>query len=300
VEKSVGVIGIGNMGIGMTMNLLKSGLNVQVYDIRPERLEEVKKKGAVVASSLAELAKACPVVFSVLLDFKQNLSVIEGPEGLAENMVEGSCLFVCSTLAPSQAVGLSKLVEEKGIRFLDSPISGGAEGAMAGTLSIMIGGDEKAVEENRIALEAMSSNLYYFGDVGAGETAKSINQLLLSVNYAATAEALLLAAKAGLDLRKVFDLITNSAGNSYIFQHRAMRMIERDFVPRGVLRILLKDTTIVTDEAESLNLVLPLASITRQLYQAGVNNGWGDDDNSAIVKVLEKLANFSITQDALN
>ena len=300
MEKSVGVIGIGNMGIGMATNLLKSGFNVHVYDIRPEPLEEMKKKGAVVASSLVELAKACPVVFSVLLDFKQNLSVIEGPEGLAENMAEGSCLFVCSTLAPSQAVGLSKLVEEKGIRFLDSPISGGVEGGMAGTLSIMIGGDEKAVEENRIALEAMSSKLYYFGDVGAGETAKSINQLLLSINYAATAEALLLAAKAGLDLRKVFDLITNSAGNSYIFQHRAMRMIERDFVPRGVLRILLKDTTIVTDEAESLNLVLPLASITRQLYQAGVNNGWGDDDNSAIVKVLEKLANFSITQDALN
>ena len=211
-------------------------------------------------------------------------------------MAENSCLFVCSTLAPSQAVGLSKLVEEKGIRFLDSPISGGVEGAVAGTLSIMIGGDEEAVKENRIALEAMSSKIYYFGDVGAGETAKSINQLLLSINYAATAEALLLADKAGLDLRKVFDLITNSAGNSYIFQHRAMRMIERDFVPRGVLRILLKDTTIVTDEAESMNLVLPLAGITRQLYQTGVNNGWGDDDNSAIVKVLEKLANFSISQ----
>ena len=135
-------------------------------------------------------------------------------------------------------------MEEKAIRFLDSPISGGVEGAMAGTLSIMIGGDEKAVEENRIALEAMSSNQYYFGDVGAGETAKSINQLLLSINYIATAEALLLASKAGLDLRKVFDLITNSAGNSYIFQHRAMRMIERDFMPRGVLRILLKDTTL--------------------------------------------------------
>ena len=294
MENNVGVVGIGNMGIGMTTNLLKAGFNVHVYDIRPEPLEEIKKKGAVVASSLAELARACPVVFSVLLDFDQNLSVLEGPDGLSENMAEGSCLFVCSTLAPSKAVALSRLAEEKGIRFLDSPISGGSEGAMAGTLSIMIGGDEKAVEDNRTALEAMTGKLYYFGDVGAGETAKSINQLLVGVNYAATAEAMLLAAKAGLDLEKIFDLITNSVGNSWIFEHRAKRMIERDFAPRGAMRILLKDSGIVTDAADSLDLVLPLAGIARQLYQAGVNNGWGEDDNSAIIKVLEKLANFAI------
>ncbi len=132
---------------------------------------------------------------------------------------------------------------------------------MAGTLSIMIGGDEAAVEEHRNALEALSSNVYHFGDVGSGETAKSINQVLVAINNAATAEAMMLAAKAGLDLKKVFDLISNSAGNSWIFQHRAMRMIEGDFEPRGVLRILLKDTTIVKDAADSLDLVLPLSSL---------------------------------------
>ena len=294
MENKVGVVGIGNMGIGIATNLLKADFNVHVYDIRPERFEEMKKKGAVIASSVSEMAQACSVVFSVLLDFKQNLSVLEGPEGLLENMKAGSCIFVCSTLAPDQARELAKLAEKKGIRLLDSPISGGSEGAMAGTLSIMIGGDEAAVEEHRKALEAVSSNMYHFGDVGTGEAAKSINQVLVAINNAATAEAMLLAAKAGLDLRKVFDLISNSAGNSWIFQHRAMRMIERDFEPRGVLRILLKDTTIVNDTADSLDLVLPLANIAQQLYQAGVNNGWGDDDDSAVVKVLEKLANYSI------
>ncbi len=294
MENNVGVVGIGNMGIGMATNLLKADFNVHVYDIRPERLEEMKKKGAVIASSLGELAQACSVVFSVLLDFEQNLSVLEGPEGLIENMKAGSCIFVCSTLAPAQAKELAQIAEKKGIRLLDSPISGGAEGAMAGTLSIMIGGDEAAVEEHRKALEAMSSNVYHFGDVGTGEAAKSINQVLVAINNAATAEAMLLAAKAGLDLKKVFNLISNSAGNSWIFQHRAMRMIERDFVPRGVLKILLKDTRIVKDTADSLDLVLPLANLTQQLYQAGVNNGWGDDDDSAVVKVLEKLTNYSI------
>ena len=294
MENNVGVVGIGNMGIGIATNLLKADFNVHVYDIRPERLEEMKNKGAVVASSLGELAQACSVVFSVLLDFEQNLSVLEGPEGLIENMKAGSCIFVCSTLAPAQAKELAQIAEKKGIRLLDSPISGGAEGAMAGTLSIMIGGDEAAVEEHRKALEAMSSNVYHFGDVGTGEAAKSINQVLVAINNAATAEAMLLAAKAGLDLKKVFNLISNSAGNSWIFQHRAMRMIERDFVPRGVLKILLKDTRIVKDTADSLDLVLPLANLTQQLYQAGVNNGWGDDDDSAVVKVLEKLTNYSI------
>jgi 3-hydroxyisobutyrate dehydrogenase-like beta-hydroxyacid dehydrogenase len=294
MENNVGVVGIGNMGIGIATNLLKANFNVHVYDIRPEPLEELKKKGAVVTSSLGELAQTCSVIFSVLLDFKQNLSVLEGPEGLLENMKAGSCIFVCSTLAPDQAKELAKLAEKKGVRLLDSPISGGSEGAMAGTLSIMIGGDEAAVEEHRNALEALSSNVYHFGDVGSGETAKSINQVLVAINNAATAEAMMLAAKAGLDLKKVFDLISNSAGNSWIFQHRAMRMIEGDFEPRGVLRILLKDTTIVKDTADSLDLVLPLANIAQQLYQAGVNNGWGDDDDSAVVKVLEKLANFQI------
>ena len=140
----------------------------------------------------------------------------------------------------------------------------------------------------------MSSNIYHFGDVGSGEAAKSINQLLVAVNNAATAEAMILAAKAGLDLKKVYHLISNSAGNSWIFQHRAMRMIERDFKPRGVLRILLKDTRIVNDTADSLDLVLPLVNIAQQFYQAGVNNGWGDDDDAGVVKVLEKLANYSI------
>ena len=294
MENNVGVVGIGNMGIGIATNLLKGDFNVHVYDIRPEPLEEIKSKGAVVASSLGELAQLCPVVFSVLLDFKQNLAALDGPEGLIENMKEGSCLFVCSTLAPDQVKELAALGREKGVRVLDSPISGGSEGAKAGTLSIMIGGDESAMEENRKALEAVSSNIYHFGDVGSGEVAKSINQLLVAVNNAATAEAMILAAKAGLDLKKVYHLISNSAGNSWIFQHRAMRMAEGDFMPRGVLRILLKDTRIVNDTADSLDLVLPLANMAQQYYQAGVNNGWGDDDDAAVVKVLEKLANYSI------
>ncbi len=294
METKIGVIGIGNMGMGIGSNLLKAGFDVMAYDIRPEPLEAISEKGAVVAPDIPSLAKACSTVFSVLLDYDQNLRAISGPDGLAESMPEGGSIFVCSTISPAQARELSAIAASCGVRLLDAPISGGAEGAMAGTLSVMIGGDTSAVDENRQALKAIASHVYHFGDVGSGESAKAINQILVCVNNAAVAEAMLLAARSGLDLKAVHDLISNSAGNSWIFQHRAMRMIERDFVPRGVLRILLKDMDIVTDAAESTGLVLPLSSLARQLYQAGVNNGWGDEDDSAVVKVLEQLAQFSV------
>ena len=294
MENKVGVIGVGNMGSGICSNLLKAGFKVFVYDIRPEPLEEMRKKGAVVTPNLPALAQECPLVFSVLIDYDQNLSILEGPEGLLENLAEGSCIFICSTISPTHVQALSKLAAERGTRLLDAPVSGGAEGASAGTLSLMIGGDQNAVEEHRKALEAISSNIYHMGDVGAGESAKAINQLLVGVHDVATAEAMLLAAKSGIDLKKMIHIIENSAGASWIFEHRAARMVERDFEPRGFLKILLKDTNIVADAAQSLDLVLPMISLARQLYQAGVNAGLGDEDDSAIVKVLEKLSNFSL------
>jgi 3-hydroxyisobutyrate dehydrogenase-like beta-hydroxyacid dehydrogenase len=158
----------------------------------------------------------------------------------------------------------------------------------------MIGGDANAVSQHRKALEAIGGNIYHFGEVGSGESAKAINQILVAVNNLAVAEAMLLASKSGLDLKEVFKLISNSAGNSWIFQHRAMRMIERDFQARGILGILLKDTSIVVDAARSLELVLPITTMAQQLYQAGVNAGLADEDDSSIIKILEKLANDSI------
>lgn len=294
MDYKVGVVGVGNMGFGISSNLLKAGFKVFVYDIRPEPLKALQEKGALVASSVKELARKCSVVFSVLLNYEQNLSVFSGPEGLPANMAKGGCVFVCSTISPEQARSLAEIAEKQGIRFLDAPISGGVEGATAGTLSIMVGGDPSALEEHRCAFEAIGSNIYHFGNVGSGESAKAINQLLVSVNNIAVAEAMMLASRSGLNLEDVHNLISNSAGNSWIFQHRATRMIERDFIPRGVLRILLKDISIVRDTAESLDLVLPMTNLAGQLYQAGVNAGWGDEDDSAIVKVLERLTNYSI------
>ena len=292
--KRVGIIGLGNIGFGMACNLLKAGFEVVAYDIRHETVEAVEKKGAAIAANAGAVGRQCSVVLSVVLNYPQNLAVLEGPDGLLQNMPAGGTLFVCSTIAPDQARELADLAAKHHIRLLDSPVSGGREGAEAGTLALMIGGSREALEDHRGVLEAVSGNIYHLGDVGMGETAKAINQVLVAVHDAVTAEALLLAARSGIDLKEMYSIINNSAGGSYMFKWRAMRMIDRDFTPHGVLKILLKDTNIVLNLAESLGLPMPLTSIVRQMFQAGVNQGLGDEDDAAVVKVLEQMAGFSL------
>ncbi len=290
----VGIIGTGNMGFGMSCNLLKAGFELTAHDLRAEPLRALEERGASIAPSPGAVGRQCPVVFSVVMDYPQNLAILEGSDGLLENMSPGGCIFVCSTISPDQIRHLASLATQRRLRLLDCPISGGREGAEAGTLSLMIGGDIKAVEEHRAALEAVSSNIYYVGDVGAGETAKLVNNLLVAVHVVATAEAMLLAGKSGVNLRQMFDIVTSSAGRSWIFEHRALRMVDRDFAARGALRILLKDTGIIMDSASALGLPMPLTSTARQVFQAGVNQGFGDEDDSAVVKVLEGIAEFSL------
>ena len=297
MRKEVGVIGLGNMGFGIASNLLKAGFHVFVYDIRPEPMDKLKAKGAVAVSGVREMARSCPLVFSVLLDYKQNLDNLTGPNGLFEGMDEGCSVFVCSTLSPEQVIELATIAKKRGIHLLDTPISGGSIGADAGTLTIMIGGDANVLEENRKALEAIGSNIFHMGEVGTGEFAKSINQMLVATHNVAAAEAMLLASKSRINLRQMYDIIITSHGYSLVFEQRAKRMIERDFTPKGVLRLLLKDTNIVMESAKSLGIVLPILGLVRQLFQAGVNAGLGDEDDSAIVKVLEKLSCYQLEEN---
>jgi L-threonate 2-dehydrogenase len=294
LEKRVGIIGLGNIGFGMASNLLKAGFQVVACDLRQEVVKALEKKGAVIAANAGAVGKQCSVVFSVVLNYPQNLAILEGPEGLLQSMAAGGTIFVCSTISPAQARELAAKAVKHNLRLLDSPVSGGREGAEAGTLALMVGGSRDALEEHRGVLEAVSGNIYHLGDVGMGETAKAINQVLVAVHDVATAEALLLAGRSGIDLKQMFSIINNSAGGSYMFKWRAMRMVDRDFTSHGALKILLKDTNIVFDLAESLGLPMPLTSIARQMFQAGVNQGLGDEDDAAVVKVLEQMAGFSL------
>jgi 3-hydroxyisobutyrate dehydrogenase-like beta-hydroxyacid dehydrogenase len=294
MAKKVGVVGVGNMGFGMGCNLLKAEFEVVAYDLRPEPLEALRVKGASIAPDLATVGRECPLVFSVVLDYKQNMRILDGPRGLLESMNPGSVVFVCSTISPGQATELASLASRKNIRLLDCPVSGGQSGADNGTLTLMIGGQREAIDEHRQALEAISNKIYHLGDVGMGETAKAVNQALVAIHYVATAEALLLSAKSGLNLKQMMDIIISSEGYSRIFETRGKRMMDRKFEPVGVLKVIVKDTGIVLNTADSLNLSMPMTSIARQMFQTGVNQGLGEEGSSAIVKVLEKMAGFSL------
>ena len=294
MKGKAGVIGLGNMGFGMACNLLRAGFEVIAYDLRPELLEAFRTKGGTRAPDVAAVGRECPLVFSVVLDYPQNLEILDGPAGLLKSMAPGGTVFVCSTLSPAQARDLAARAGRQKIRLLDCPVSGGRAGAEAGTLALMIGGSREALEEHRAALEAVSRKIFHLGDVGAGETAKAVNQVLVAVHYVVTAEALLLAAKSGLDPKQMIEIIGSSEGTSRIFETRGIRMIDRKFEPIGVLKTLVKDTGFVLDTADSLGLPMPLTSVARQMFQAGVNQGLGGEGTSAVVKVLERLAGFSL------
>ena len=265
MKGKAGVIGLGNMGFGMACNLLRAGFEVIAYDLRPELLEAFRTKGGTRAPDVAAVGRECPLVFSVVLDYPQNLEILEGPAGLLKSMAPGGTVFVCSTLSPAQARDLAARAGRQKIRLLDCPVSGGRAGAEAGTLALMIGGPREALEEHRAALEAVSRKIFHLGDVGAGETAKAVNQVLVAVHYVVTAEALLLAAKSGLDPKQMIEIIGSSEGTSRIFETRGIRMIDRKFEPIGVLKTLVKDTGFVLDTADSLGLPMPLTSIVRQM-----------------------------------
>jgi 3-hydroxyisobutyrate dehydrogenase-like beta-hydroxyacid dehydrogenase len=197
---------------------------------------------------------------------------------------------VSSTIAPSQIRSLGEKLEAHGVQVLDAPISGGKEGAEAGTLSIMVGGGKESYERCLPLLRAMGKNIYYMGGLGNGLSLKLVNNLLVAVNNLAVAEAVSLGTRAGLDPKMILEVIPKSAGDSWMFRNRAYRMVDRDFACRGELDILVKDLGYVLEMAKSIKLPLVLSSLAREIYQMASNLGYGKEDDSAVVKAVETMA----------
>jgi len=195
-----------------------------------------------------------------------------------------------STIAPAQMKFLVQRLEGRGVEVLDAPVSGGKEGAKAGTLSIMVGGDKAAFEKCRNIFQAMGKNVYHLGPVGSGLSLKLVNNLLVAVNGLAVAEALVLGKKAGLDPEIILEVIPKSAGDSWMFRNRAPQMVHRDFTCRGELDILLKDLGFILDMASSLKLPLTLSAVAKEIYQMASCLGYGKEDDSIIIKAVEKMA----------
>ena len=290
MKEPVGFIGLGNMGLGMAGNLLKAGFPVVGFDIRNEVREKFRGLGGQAAGSPLEVAQKARVSVLVVLNFSQIEDVVLGKQGMKEGLREGDLLIVSSTIAPSQIRSLGEKLEAHGVQVLDAPISGGKEGAEAGTLSIMVGGRKESYERCLPLLQAMGKNIYYMGGLGNGLSLKLVNNLLVAVNNLAVAEAVSLGTRAGLDPKMILEVIPKSAGDSWMFRNRAYRMVDRDFACRGELDILVKDLGYVLEMAKSVKQPLVLSTLAREIYQMASNLGFGKEDDSAVVKAVETMA----------
>lgn len=287
----IGFIGIGIMGSGMAANLVGAGHEVTVWNRTRSRAEALE--GVAVASSPAEVARQCPIVMICVSDTPDVVEVVGGEDGLAEGLEAGSLVVDHSTISPSATRELAASVAEYGTAWLDAPVSGGSEGAQKGTLSIMVGGASDDLERARPFMEAFGS-ITHVGPVGAGQTAKLVNQILVVVNQLAASEALLLAEAADLDLEATLAAVEGGAAGSWMLSNRGPQMIRRDWQPGFTIDLQQKDLRLVLEAADELGTPLPGTALVFQLYRALQRRGLGSEGNHALVKALEELSGLRL------
>ncbi len=286
----VGFAGLGTMGSAMAANLARAGFPLTVWNRTPGRAEELKSLGATEAASPRELASASELVVTCVTDSPQMAEVVFGADGLAEGLAAGSVLIDCSTISPASARELGRRLEDLGVAMLDAPVSGGSEGAVAGTLTIMVGGDPVVLERASDVLHAMGRTITHIGPLGSGQVAKAVNQVILCGTYLAVAEGVVLAMKAGLDPERVVGALAGGAAGSWILQNRSGRMID-DAYPLGFkLALHRKDVAIALELARSVGAVLPVAALAATLEDGLIAKGHGDDDNSALARAVRDLS----------
>ena len=284
---TVGLIGLGAMGSGMAQSLRRAGHTVHVFDVRREVAEAFARDGGVACASPAELGTHCDVVVSVVVNAVQTEAVLFGTQGCAQHMKPGSVFVMCSTVDPSASVALEARLQTLGLRYIDAPISGGAARAMSGEITMMTAGQPEAYAVAEPFLNAMAAKVYRLGDqAGAGSQVKIINQLLAGVHIAAAAEAMALGLRQGLDAQALYDVITHSAGNSWMFENRMAHVLAGDYTPLSAVDIFVKDLGLVLDMARASKFPLPLSSTAHQMFMQASSAGFSQEDDSAVIKIF--------------
>ena len=282
-----GVIGLGAMGKGIAHTLRRAGYEVRVFDLRPEATQAFVQDGGVACASLAELAAACDVVVSVVVNAQQTEQVLFGPAGCAAAMRPGSVFVMCSTVDPNWSIALEKRLADQGLSYIDAPISGGAAKAASGEMTMMTAGTPAAYAKAEPVLNAMAGKVYKLGDsAGAGSKVKIINQLLAGVHIAAAAEAMALGLREGVDPAALYEVITHSAGNSWMFENRMAHVLAADYTPLSAVDIFVKDLGLVLDMARASKFPLPLSSTAHQMFMQASTAGFAREDDSAVIKIF--------------
>jgi L-threonate 2-dehydrogenase len=287
MTSNVGLIGLGAMGSGMARSLRRAGHQVHVYDVRADAAQAFAAEGGTACASPAELAAHCEVIVSVVVNAAQTESVLFGPEGCAAAMKPGAVFIMCSTVDPNWSVALEARLAAKSILYLDAPISGGAARAASGEMTMMTAGTVQAYAKCEPLLHVMAAKVYKLGDkAGAGSKVKIINQLLAGVHIAAAAEAMALGLREGVDPDALYEVITHSAGNSWMFENRMAHVLAGDYTPLSAVDIFVKDLGLVLDLARASKFPLPLSSTAHQMFMQASTAGFSKEDDSAVIKIF--------------
>ncbi|MEO7390575.1 MAG: L-threonate dehydrogenase [Ramlibacter sp.] len=287
MTQQIGVIGLGAMGWGMARSLSRAGHSVHVVDVRPGVADAFAAEGGTACLSAEALAKQCEVIVSVVINAAQTETVLFGDGGCAAAMKPGSVFVMCSTVDPGWSAALESRLAERGILYLDAPISGGAAKAASGQITMMTSGSAAAYEKCADLLQAMAAKVYRLGDrAGAGSKVKVINQLLAGVHIAAAAEAMALGLREGVDPAALYEVITHSAGNSWMFENRMAHVLDGDYTPLSAVDIFVKDLGIVLDLARASKFPLPLSSTAHQMFMQASSAGFAKEDDSAVIKIF--------------
>jgi 2-hydroxy-3-oxopropionate reductase len=298
VAEKLGFIGLGIMGEPMAKNLLAAGYELVIHNRSQDVIERLDGEfdAVAAASSPREVGEAASIVITMLPDSPDVEDVIFGSEddGLINSMGDGDLLIDMSTISPATAMAVNDALRERGASALDAPVSGGDQGAIAGTLSIMVGGSGADFDRALPIFEVLGGTVTHCGDAGAGQTVKACNQIAVAVNYAAASEALVLGAKAGVDPEKIIQVLNGGLAASRVMEMRGPTMIEGKFDPGFRIDLHRKDLGIIMDAGKEFGVALPVTALVSQLYDALAANGRGDLDHSALITAIEAMAGFKV------
>jgi 3-hydroxyisobutyrate dehydrogenase len=271
----------------MAGSLRRAGFDTAVFDIRTDVAQAFAKEGGTACASLAELGARCDVIVSVVVNAAQTESVLFGADGCAASMKRGSVFVMCSTVDPNWSIALEARLAALGILYIDAPISGGAAKAASGQMTMMTAAKPEAYAKAGDMLDAMAAKVYRLGDkAGAGSKVKIINQLLAGVHIAAAAEAMALGLREGVDADALYEVITHSAGNSWMFENRMAHVLAADYTPLSAVDIFVKDLGLVLDVARASKFPLPLSSTAHQMFMQASTAGFAREDDSAVIKIF--------------
>lgn len=301
VELKAAIIGLGSMGIGMAQSIARGGISVSGFDLNPNSLSALAHHGGMPANSAKEAAIESDILATVVVNAAQTRAVLFGNEGVATVMKRGGVIISCATMAPNDAKQLANESEKLGLLYLDAPMSGGAAKAALGQLTFLASGAPEAFERAKPVLDLIAGKVYNLGDAaGAGASFKMVNQLLAGVHIAAACEAMTFAARLGLDLDKVYEVIAASAGNSWMFENRVPHILEGDYSPRSAVSIFTKDLGIVSDMARQEKFPLQIASTALQMFLMTAAAGMASDDDASVARMIAQITGLQLPSGKAN